>query len=203
MANSRDRRALRRLLQESGLSLALKPASQPPTLASVPFWKRIPAWVYLAVGVLSIVITLLEGYPWLSIQERGFTDPANPYSQIFVVSNGGYVPLTDLDAYCYPNFKTSSGNAMLNAKYDSHSFADYLGHDGYVGIPCFELASNFHFPGQYNSGSELTIQISYAFYHLNLKSIRRSQWFSFSSILGKDGSQHWVPVSHPKLHVQE
>jgi hypothetical protein len=101
MASSRDRRKLRRMLQEAGLSLPRVPPSKPPTKEPSPFfWKKIPAWVYLCIGALSIVITLLEGYPWLSIEEGGFLEPSNPYSKMFKATNSGYLPVTHLTAQC-------------------------------------------------------------------------------------------------------
>lgn len=93
MANSRGKRAIRRALQEVGLGWLLKTTPQPPPKS---FWKKIPATVYAAVGGLALLITLLGGYPWLSIEETGFLDPDNPYSQTFVVSDGGYIRIIDL-----------------------------------------------------------------------------------------------------------
>src|ERR1700730_9517027 len=104
MANSKGRRKLRRILQEQGLSVP-QPAPVTPRTPepSIPFWKRIPGWLYGAVVALSVLITTLEGYPWLSVQEGPLLDPQNPYSELFSVSNGGYAPVSNLGAYCFLN----------------------------------------------------------------------------------------------------
>jgi len=41
---------------------------------------------------LATAITLLEGYPWLSIYEESQLDPANPLPTLFNVANEGHRP---------------------------------------------------------------------------------------------------------------
>jgi hypothetical protein len=75
------------------------PAIAPPKaslLRRILSWK----WAWALAVFAATVVSLLEGYPWLSIQEGPLLDPSNPYSEMFSVSNGGYVPITDLDASC-------------------------------------------------------------------------------------------------------
>jgi hypothetical protein len=190
MGNSKDRRKLRRLIQQLGLSMPPKTPAAPKKSVSSPFWKRIPAWVYATAALFSIVITLAEGYPWLSIQRGGMLDSRNPFSEMFEISNGGYVPLTNLNAYCVPNFVAPHIH-MENNTAEIDNFATYLAHNRTVTLPCFQLIRVTQVP----SGARLDIAISYAFYHLNLRWLRRSQVFHFQSIRGEDGSQHWQFLS--------
>lgn len=85
---------------QSGLTQSPQPSRQ--IGSALPFWKSIPAWVYALVVALSVVITLLEGYPWFSLQRDDSLSLTNPYKTIFSVGNEGYVPIVDLDAECYP-----------------------------------------------------------------------------------------------------
>src|ERR1700676_2067085 len=107
MGNSRGRRKLRRLLQEQGLSMPRKSPAPKSKAVSISFWKKIPHWIYYAVVFLTLVITSLEGYPWLSIQRSGMLYANNPYSEMFEISNSGYIPLTHLTAVCIPRFQAA------------------------------------------------------------------------------------------------
>jgi len=201
MANRRGRRKRQRQLQEAGPRVPLKPPSSPPTPKSASdswwtFWKRIPSWVYALLVAFSIVITLLEGYPWLSVEESTFVDPQNPFSQMFKLKNGGYIPVTNLDAYCNPTFHASGIRPITvrNNTIQFIRFADYLAHDGSVTIPCFKIPNIFkqESPGPIANNSSLTIEITYAFFSLDVSWLRRSQKFKFVSITGADGTQHWI-----------
>ena len=74
-------------------------------------------------------------------------DQSNPYSEIFKLRNGGYIPVTDLDAHCRSSLIGPGNNRIDN--YGAHflGFADYLGHDGTVTIPCFRAITR-EGPGQ-------------------------------------------------------
>jgi hypothetical protein len=155
------------------------------------FWKKIPAWVYALLVAFSVVITLLEGYPWLSVEESGFLDPANPYSQLFKIRNGGYIPLTDIDAACKGNVKTMGWT--INNGFNVLPVADYLPHDGAVTLTaCSQFLEMRNTNETVPAGSTLDIIVTYAYFHLNWKPMRRSQEFHLKSIVGRDGSQHWI-----------
>jgi hypothetical protein len=182
------------MLREAGLSQPSQlPARSKPEKSPASFWKiwkKIPAWAYFAFAAFSVGITLLEGYPWLSVEESGFLDPSDPFSQMFKLANGGYVPVTDLFAGCSAD--TSVNGYVFKDTGINLPLADYLGHEGSVTLPCFEM---FRLHGAVvPSGSDLKITITYAFFHLNWKPIRRSQEFHFKSIVGSDHSQHWIFV---------
>jgi hypothetical protein len=169
-----------------------------------PFWKRSHKPFYAVIVFATLLITLLEGYPWLSIQESGFLDPKNPYSLPFLVINEGYVPITDLDAECEIN--STIGTVQFNNwRVGFAGFADYLAHEGSVTAPCFQSieldGTNRPFIGvgpanrDVTESAALSMTIIYSFYHINLKWFRRSQSLRFKSIIGKDGAQHWLLVT--------
>ncbi|HEV2221654.1 MAG TPA: hypothetical protein VGR84_01490 [Candidatus Acidoferrales bacterium] len=160
--------------------------------AKVPahFWKKVPRWIWVATVGFSVLITMAEGYPWLSIQTSGLLDPYNPYSELFQVSNGGYVPLTNLDCDCGVNFDSPHIH-FQNDSFISDGFAKHLGHGGTATLPCFRVIRTSDVP----SGAKLDIVVSYSFFRVNLHWLRRSQTFHFQSIRGDDGSQHWQFIS--------
>jgi len=117
-------------------------------------------------------------------------DSRNPLSEMFKVRNGGYIPVTDLDADCAASFSVG-GNIFDNAHFGYPSFAADLAHDGTVTIPCFSSIDigNRQMTG---AGIFLNVEIGYAYYHLNLPKLRRSQLFRFMSVAAKDGTYHWI-----------
>jgi hypothetical protein len=181
------------MLQEAGLGAKLKPTAPIPTQKPSHFWKKIPPAAYAVLGASALLITLLEGYPWLSVEEGSLLDPTNPFSELFSVSNGGYIPLAHLDATCAFNFDTVKPHTTVifdtGAGFLYPDFADYLSHGGRVTLPCFHT---FDVKGRgVASGARLDVTISYAFYGANLTFLRRSQNFHFKSIVGTDNAQHW------------
>ena len=160
-----------------------------------PFWKRTPKPIYAVLGVAALAVTLLEGYPWLSIQEGSLTDPGNPFSEMFKVVNGGYVPVTNLDAVCLLGGE-QPGRVYISPgayKIIQTGFANYLEHDKAATIPCF--GSLGIEDSNISGGATMEVTISYAFWHLNWNPLRRSQTFRFTSVRGTDGSQHWQFIS--------
>ena len=148
MANSKGRRKVRR----ERTRLGLPPLPQVERKSHIEthatgrgIWKKIPAWAYFIVVAASVGITLVEGYPWLSVEKDELLDPGNPYSQTFVVVNGGYIPVTDLDADCTPDFVTSAESGMGGISVKSLKFADSIPHDGRATISCSGL--QLKFPG--------------------------------------------------------
>jgi hypothetical protein len=167
----------------------------------VAFWKLIPRSIYLGLsglGSLAVLVTLLQAYPWLSIEDGQRLDSRNELSQMFMVVNDGYMPLTKLDAICDPHFKATSSVGGSISISDSPAifkgFAENLGHDGHVTIPCFrifQMGSNY----QMSEGTTLNVAITYAFWGLNYPYLRRSQVFQFRSVRGRDGTSQWQYLS--------
>lgn len=163
----------------------------PPKKALGVWVTRIPLWVKLLVVGSTLLITLLEGWPWLSVGEQSFLNPSNPYSEMFKVVNTGYLPVTDLSAKCRLDFSDSRQNRFSNVNVIFDHFADYLAHDGQATIPCFRAVET----NQVNAGASLEIVISYDLFYASLRFLRKSQRFRFRSVVDKNGNHHWEYLS--------
>jgi hypothetical protein len=160
--------------------------------------------MYICVAALSILITLLEGYPWLSVQQNDYLDPTDPYSQMFSVTNQGYIPLTDIAVHCTPNFHTSTFFTWQDVDMLFPDTASQLAHAETVTLPCFKIFRDLWLGrGPVIPGATLRIDIEYAFYHLNMKTLRRSQSFWVRSVAGKNNSQHWEMYSPTKREREQ
>ena|SRR6266478_4220339 len=146
------------------------------------------AWLKRSIVFATLLITLLEGWPWLAVEKDVFLDPYSPYSQLFVVVNTGYSPVTHLAATCRADFDWPLGGYMHNASAYMGEFADYLEHEGRVTIPCFRFIV-----GRFNvkPGAKLSIEVTYAFPYANIPMLRRSQTFKFSAIVSPSGTVQW------------
>jgi hypothetical protein len=168
------------------------PASLPtpplPRTGFQPTLRALGRFLGWFIAALALVIGLLQAYPWLSIQEGAMLNPANPYSELFTISNQGYIPLTDLDARCTINLATPHGS-VSNSGATYTNCAGYLSHGIPATIPCFRMIS----ATQIASGSRLDVTISYAFYHL--AGLRRHQTFHFQNIVGSDNIPHWISLA--------
>ena len=177
--------------QEAGRSLPPRSPTQSVAPTSTLWWKKIPKWVYYCAVILALAFTLLTGYPWLHIDKDSSLNPTNPFSQFLGIVNGGYIPLTGLDAEC--GFSTQLKGKVSGEISGGHDiwrgFAHYLPHDGRATVPCRPIWSGKDV--QFPDSAIFEIKITYAYYHLNLGFLRRSQDFHFKSIVGSDGSQHW------------
>ena len=140
---------------------------------------------------------MLEGYPWLSIQRDDSLSTTNPYATLFSVANEGYIPLTDLDANCGPDFgDTKYTFGIRDSALVYHHFAQWLAHSDRVTLPCFHainLIGGTDLAGQLKASDivKLTISVSYTFMYINVPFLRRSETFNFSAVRADDGSLHW------------
>jgi hypothetical protein len=195
------------MLKEAGataapfeLPRAPQAPSRSPYKSRVTFWKLIPRSIYVGVsglGVVAVCVTLLQAYPWLAIEEGQRLDQRNELSQMFMVVNDGYIPLVKLDALCDSHFKATNsigGSVNFASPVTFQGFAENLGHDGHVTLPCFRLfqmGSNY----QMSQGTTLNVVITYAFWGLNFPHLRRSQVFRFRAVRGRDGTSQWQHLS--------
>jgi hypothetical protein len=185
------------MLQEAGLQPPLSPPAptEPPERPKFwGFWRKIPAWIYICFGVLGIAITLLEGYPWLSIREGPLLESSNPFTEMFRVVNDGYVPIYDVVSDCrfgVGALRYAKNNEVINSLFSYKTkFAPRLTHDDEATLPCFGILRGPDV--RVADGATLSIVVSYSYWKLNYARLRRSQTFVARSIAGMDGSQHWI-----------
>jgi hypothetical protein len=78
---------------------------------------------------------------------------------MFTIINGGYIPLTDLEAVCGGS-TTIAGNRFGDLKAYFGHFADYLGHGGTVTAPCFRLINLGNTDATIPGGSTLNVTVT-------------------------------------------
>jgi hypothetical protein len=187
---------LRRALRESGLGAVLKTTPPAPPLKRIPFWKKIPVTVYLLLGALALAITLLEGYPWLSVQRDDSLSSTNPYATAFSIANEGYIPVTELDADCAVDYGDKDyTTGIRDSVFAYHNFSRWLAHGDRATLPCLKAAAQMAalLPSAKTVDvAMLTVYVKFAFIHLNLKFLRRSQTFRFTAVRADDGTLHWI-----------
>lgn len=173
--------------------LKQQPSPQPPTYI-YSILKNVPKWAYGILVLASIAIGLAEGYPWLSIQTGEMIDPTDQFSETFQVTNGGYIPLTKLDCACRINSAFPRFKFLFEGRgwYLTKDFAEFLSHGETVTLPCYKIID---IPGGGMSGATLDIRVTYSLWRLPGEWLRRSQFFHFQSIQGRDGKQHWIFTS--------
>ena len=122
---------------------------------------------------------------------------------MFAAVNDGYVPITDIDVGCTPNFTTTNHNIIGGAKILDRHVASLLWHGARFTLPCFDAVElngelgvtgigGFGLgPGEQILDADMTIDIEYSFLYLNLKPLRRSQTFHVRALRGSDNSFHW------------
>lgn len=180
----------------------LKPTAPSPVPASVPFWKKILLAGYAAIVFLGLLITLLQGYPWLQLQEgNGTINSLNPYKTLFVLLNQGYAPITDIEVQCTPQFKTADYVAFQDITVQ-HPVGGTYWHNGQATLPCVgsvNYPDEPHPPGgillRPNSRiteASMQVKVIYSFLGLRFKRLRRSQMFKLRAIRAADGSFRWL-----------
>jgi hypothetical protein len=166
--------------------------------------KRLPRWVYYLVVLGTLIVTLLQGYPWLHLQKDDSLNSQNPYKTMFVVVNDGYTPVTNVAISCTPTFTTQEHISVNGFKTTLNNFSSILWHGQPLTLPCIDAVafaedSNHSGLGDIAISSDnpiltadMTIDVKYAFVYLNLKPLRRSQSFHLRAVRGADNSFHWA-----------
>jgi hypothetical protein len=163
----------------------LKNQQQIAPAAKLSFWLRSHKILWAILGGLAILGTLVEIYPWLSVQDGPILDPSNPYSEMFQLTNSGYIPVTNLGCLCTPTAAFGSRLLLKNSS-SGWRIPGTLAHNGFVSIPCFNL---FDPPGIFSPspGAVLDIDVGYTMLHF----IHRRQSFHFKAVIGTGNQQHW------------
>jgi hypothetical protein len=168
------------------------PRLQKRSNLGIGFLRKIPWGVWTFIAVLALVVTLLEGYPWLSIEENANLDERNPYSTMFLIANEGYVPATDVTVDCkVSSLATDVGSTAQNLRLTAR-VASFMTHSQRRTLPCFQMI------GLDNSVSfaevgDLTMTVTYSLFPFSpvFSGLRRNQVFHFKSISSHDGRIHW------------
>jgi len=214
MASKRGRKKERQKQRKATLTAPQLP-SQPPTLPaslasshtpeqphrpSLWRWLKFPKWAWVVSSVLATVlatvITLFEGYPWLSVSEGSSLDTADPFSELFKVTNDGFAPVMSLDADCWMNTKfknTTTHIEIGNNTFGFPNFAGKLYHSRSASLPCFKVFDENigHLPSPL-AEAEMSVSVSYSFWPLKRRSWRRKQTFNFTGVKARNGEWHWL-----------
>jgi hypothetical protein len=189
--NSRDKRKLRRMLQEAGLTQPQPtPATTPAAKKQDPLWKRVPHWIYFLLGVCAIAVTLLEGFASFSFQESALLDPSNPFSQMFTTSYEGYWPITDIDISCTPQYVTEHYNLHLGNVQVYQHITSYMTHSDQLTIPCFMGDRDAKVRNDFVT--RLDVAIAFSFFPAKWRVLRKSKTFHFLCTRDKSNQPHWI-----------
>lgn len=198
MANSKGRRATRRSLEGIGLGWLLK--TTPPSLGqkTIPFWKRISTAGYAILAFLALLIALMQGYPWLSLQKDESMDPSKPYSSMFLLTNTGYISATDIDVYCDVSFLAAGNMRIEDANVVFPNAADELGHGGYFTLPCMDSIrtiessiQGWRLAQRPVSEASMKIMVRYTMFHISkFKPLHRT--FHLKAIKAANNEWRWI-----------
>ena len=187
MADSRQRRIKRRLLERAGLSLPRKPPKQViEAQKPLSFWSRTRKRVF---GLLSAAVTvagLLVFYPVLSIERAGSLDSSNPYASLFDISNEGYLPITSVSAECRIDFELPGGGYVRNVQIAFPNFVKRLKYKERATPPCFRSIG----PSFPKNASDINLRITLGYTILVLP--HRNQEFCFLAAPTKNGDYVWI-----------
>ena len=148
-------------------------------------WWRIGAW---AVAVVGFVATALSLRPILDVSTSFQPDQNRPYSEVFVVSNGGLLPLYNLEFTCSQDwFKDKEGNSGMENRYSKYVEAiSRLGPGVKGSVQCRPL---FDTPYELLEAS-ISLVIKY---QTLLPFYTAVKPFRFIGIRTKDSQMRWTP----------
>jgi hypothetical protein len=193
MANSKERRKLRRMLKEAGLLPPPPPPAQPPSNGMKEkypaWWRRIPKWIYAGIAGTAAVVGLLVLYPWLSIELSSPSDSSNPFTENFNVVNEGFISAMNVSAYCTRDADFGIGVTLRGVhEEDSRTIlSPSLDYKRKVTIPCTPEEMIKGMPPI--RSANLTISVWYAVGWLPLQ---RQQDFKFRLTRDVGGQYRWL-----------
>lgn len=148
--------------------------------------RRLPAWLWFCIVLATVVVTLGEGWPWLSVSEVTNLDSHNPYSTVFQLSNAGYIPAVNLDAKCVSSFSVGTNSFDSVSGGFSH-FAKQLNHSDRADIPCFRSFVG----GPFSDVKHLDVVITYSVWPFHSE-FRISKTFRFSLLTTSANLPYWT-----------
>ncbi|MBS1801883.1 MAG: hypothetical protein JST28_00875 [Acidobacteria bacterium] len=157
----------------------------------------------MAVVVLATVITMLEGYPWITLQKDDSLVPTNPYKFLFYITNEGYFPATNVDVSCSSSFRASNGNV----------FRDNIGQDSIAGpiwhsqkrfLRCTQVLQIGNEPTLHTFTlahsrnptdvieADMAVTVSRAICWINIRPLRVVSTFHMHAVRKNDGTFQWT-----------
>ena len=189
MANSRNRRTIRRLLREGG-QWQPPQAPLPPPQPSRPIWRKWARWAYTALAGVGLLIAYAALWPQLSINQDFSFDSQNAFNTSFSVINEGFLPLTNLSVTCTGGFTMHTEDGKFSGSFgsttDYPNFSKRLTFKHRMSLPCnHNVVANGH---PLDPGATLGVIIRYRIFGLP---IPRPQTFNFLAVAGADRRLHW------------
>src|SRR6266478_6143643 len=139
MANSRNRRTIRRLLKEGG-QWQPPQSPVPPPPPNKPIWKKAAKWAYTALGCAALPIAYVALWPQLSINQDFSFDSQNAFNTSFSVVNEGILPLTNLSVTCTGGFTMHTEDGKYSGNFGSNTdylnFSKRLAYKHRMSLPC-------------------------------------------------------------------
>jgi len=181
------------MLKEAGLLPPPAPQTPPPKKKSFSVFavlRKIPGWfLALTLGVATLT-GLLAFYPWLSIEQDYSSDPTNPFTEVFAVTNEGYLPAEDVHTVCSRN-AVFAGNIVLGGftEEGDELITDSLSYKGRASIPCTPKELLWMGAGHPVQTATFTI---YVRYRMAIFPIKRVQSFKFQLTKDSMGHYHWL-----------
>lgn len=208
MANSKDRRKLRRLLLQLGHSPdeinSPKPIQQSDKgstklgttpLAARGFHSSIPKiskWLIFALGVPGLYIGLVSVLPSVAIDPQDLVRKGEPFSFPIRVSNTGYMGVNSVHLQCFID-KASFGNVQFTDIL-AHEPVDFplgdIGRGGYTTTGC-AVPRNLQPNGDFKQG-HITIVLTFRPDFSPFKTYRK---FYLTALADDAAHAHWVVSS--------
>jgi hypothetical protein len=192
MANSRDRRRLRRMLAEAGLLLLPKTPVPPPAMPThsrLSILSKVPKSTYALVVAIATVVGLLVLYPWLSIEQDFSSNTSNPFTENFSITNEGYVSAKHIYMRCVRSFDVGTGHiGNVSEEPDRTMLTESLPYKHKLSLPCTPHEFIVTDPLPYRNGT-FTIVI---WYEIGWVPFERAQVFKFQLVTDEAGKYHWL-----------
>ncbi len=192
MTNSRGRRQLRRMLKEAGLSETLRVTSSPREGIGNFYLERNVCCILLVSGFLGVSNNFSGELP-VALYNKGRADAKRRplFSDVYSGQWGLHTNQRPHFVNCTFFYKTMIGPEAGTLKIPFSpqlSRRVEMGHGESFTTPCFGATIT---GGKPLPGSALDISVSYAFWHLNFRWVRRSQDFHFEAVSGDNSSLYW------------
>jgi len=172
----------------------------PPSQVRESVVKRVPRSLWSLIVAFSVLIGVWGALPSISITEGDRLDATDPFSQIFIAKNEGYLPIFSPEIGCvmYRKVGWATASDFLVVKFNPNApYPPFIIHAGTFTASCYAghlTPDNSPNPIPFSvPGSKLDITITYGFWPTSRPFWRRSQTFHFETRASDGGkTQQWV-----------